>query len=49
MKGFISDEYGQAWGPFTAGALMAMIPVTALFLFLQKWIVGGLTAGSVKG
>ena len=49
MKGLISDQYGKAWGPFAAGALMAAIPVTALFLFLQKWIIGGLTAGSVKG
>ena len=49
MKGFISDQYAKAWGPFAAGALMAAIPVTALFLFLQKWIIGGLTAGSVKG
>jgi arabinogalactan oligomer / maltooligosaccharide transport system permease protein len=49
MKGFINDQYGQLWGPFAAGSLMAMIPVTALFLFLQRWIVSGLTAGSVKG
>jgi arabinogalactan oligomer / maltooligosaccharide transport system permease protein len=49
MQGFISQQYGQRWGPFTAGSLMALIPVTALFLFLQRWIVSGLTAGSVKG
>jgi arabinogalactan oligomer / maltooligosaccharide transport system permease protein len=49
MRGFISDQYNQAWGPFAAGSLMAAIPVTALFLFLQRWIVSGLTAGSVKG
>jgi len=49
MKGFIGDQYGQLWGPFAAGSLMAMIPVTALFFFLQRWIVSGLTAGSVKG
>ena len=49
MQQFISQQYGQRWGPFTAGALMAMIPVTLLFLFLQRWIVSGLTAGSVKG
>jgi len=49
MRGFISQQYGQRWGPFAAGSLMAMIPVTALFLFLQKWIVGGLTSGAVKG
>ncbi len=49
MKGFITDEYDQAWGPFAAGALLAAIPVAALFMFLQRWIVSGLTAGSVKG
>jgi arabinogalactan oligomer/maltooligosaccharide transport system permease protein len=49
MQGFISDQYGQRWGPFAAGSLMAMVPVVALFLFLQRWIVSGLTAGSVKG
>jgi arabinogalactan oligomer/maltooligosaccharide transport system permease protein len=49
MQNFISGQYGQAWGPFAAGALMAAIPAAVLFLFLQKWIIGGLTAGSVKG
>ena len=36
------------WSAFSAGAVMAAIPVMILFLFLQKYIVGGLTAGSVK-
>ena len=49
LFGFISQQYGQRWGPFTAGALLVLIPVVALFMFLQKWIVSGLTAGSVKG
>ena len=49
LYGFINQNYGQHWGPFAAGSLMAMIPVAALFLFLQRWIVSGLTAGSVKG
>ena len=49
LYGFINQNYGQHWGPFAAGSLMAMIPVTALFLFLQRWIVSGLTAGGVKG
>jgi ABC-type maltose transport system permease subunit len=26
-----------------------MVPVVLLFLFLQRWIVSGLTAGAVKG
>jgi len=49
MQLFISGSYDKVWGPFTAGALLAAIPVTALFLFLQPYIVSGLTAGSVKG
>jgi len=49
MQGFISQQYGQRWGPFAAGSLMAIIPVVILFLILQKWIVNGLTAGAVKG
>jgi arabinogalactan oligomer/maltooligosaccharide transport system permease protein len=49
MRGFIDQQYGQRWGPFTAGALMAALPATILFLSLQKWLVGGLTQGSVKG
>ena len=49
LYGFINQNYGQHWGPFAAGSLMAMIPVTILFLFLQRYIVSGLTAGSVKG
>ena len=33
----------------TAGAILAAIPVVALFLFLQRYIVSGLTGGAVKG
>ena len=36
-------------GVFAAGAVLAALPVMALFLFLQKYIVSGLTAGGVKG
>jgi arabinogalactan oligomer/maltooligosaccharide transport system permease protein len=49
MRGFIDQQYGQRWGPFAAGALLAAVPATILFMGLQKWIVSGLTAGSVKG
>lgn len=49
LQGFIANEYSENWGPFAAGALLAAIPVVILFMFLQRFIVGGLTAGSVKG
>jgi arabinogalactan oligomer/maltooligosaccharide transport system permease protein len=49
LRIYIDKKYSNNWGPFAAGALLAAIPVTALFLGLQKYIVGGLTQGSVKG
>ena len=49
MQLFVSGSYDKVWGPFTAGALLAALPVAALFLLLQPFIVSGLTAGSVKG
>jgi arabinogalactan oligomer/maltooligosaccharide transport system permease protein len=49
MRGFIDAQYGQRWGPFAAGVMLAAIPAAALFMSLQKWIVSGLTQGSVKG
>jgi arabinogalactan oligomer/maltooligosaccharide transport system permease protein len=49
MYQLISNQYDKTWGPFAAGALIAAVPVAALFMFLQRWIVSGLTAGSVKG
>ncbi|MBS3767307.1 MAG: sugar ABC transporter permease [Candidatus Cloacimonetes bacterium] len=36
------------WGLYAAGAIVISIPVVALFLFLSKWLVSGLTLGSVK-
>jgi maltose/maltodextrin transport system permease protein len=32
-----------------AAAVLSGLPITAVFLYCQKWIVGGLTAGGVKG
>lgn len=43
------DDQGNEWGQFAAGSVIAGAPVVVLFLFLQKYIVSGLTAGSVKG
>jgi arabinogalactan oligomer/maltooligosaccharide transport system permease protein len=45
----VSSLLEANWGLFAAGAVISAIPVLLLFLFLQKYIVGGLTAGSVKG
>lgn len=44
---YVSTDAKQ-WGVFAAGAVIAAILPMALFLSLQRFIVGGLTAGSVK-
>ncbi|GHG51072.1 sugar ABC transporter permease [Flavimobilis marinus] len=49
LYGWVSDQLEANWGLFAAGATISAIPVVLLFLFLQKYIVSGLTAGSVKG
>jgi maltose/maltodextrin transport system permease protein len=46
---FSSGPYQTEWGLFTAAALLGMLPMTVLFLSLQKYIVSGLTKGAVKG
>ncbi|MBN2412049.1 sugar ABC transporter permease [candidate division KSB1 bacterium] len=38
-----------SWGLYSAGAIIVSIPVVVLFLFLSRWLVSGLTLGSVKG
>ena len=49
LQQFIYGQYGKNWGPFTAGALLATIPVMTLFIILQKHLVSGLVSGSTKG
>ncbi len=49
MRGFIDQQYGQRWGFFAAGALMAAVPAALLFAWLQRFIVSGLSQGAVKG
>lgn len=41
-------EFTVQWGLLTAGGTLIAIPVTILFLLVQKRLVGGLTAGAVK-
>lgn len=49
LQQFISASYGNNWGAFAAGAVLGSIPQVTIFIILQEQIVGGLTAGSVKG
>ena len=49
LQQFIGGQYSENWGPFAAGSIIASVPIVIIFLSLQKYIVNGLTAGSVKG
>jgi arabinogalactan oligomer / maltooligosaccharide transport system permease protein len=44
----IGRERNSLFGQFSAGALLASLPVVLLYLGFQKQLVGGLTQGSVK-
>ncbi len=50
-RGLIVFEglYGSNWPQLAAAVLMLMLPMLVLFLFLQRYIISGLTAGAVKG
>lgn len=42
-------QFSTQYGVFAAGAIVTSVPVMAVFYVLQKYLVGGLTAGAVKG
>ncbi|GLY29684.1 ABC transporter permease subunit [Kineosporia sp. NBRC 101731] len=48
LYGIIAADRSNNLGVFAAGALLTALPVVLLFQFLQRYIVGGLTSGSVK-
>jgi len=48
LQGYVGD-FGTEWGRFAAGAILVSVPVMVLFFTLQRYLVEGLTAGSVKG
>ncbi|HET7398429.1 MAG TPA: carbohydrate ABC transporter permease [Intrasporangium sp.] len=43
-----NNEGVTNWGPVMAGTVLAMLPILVLFLFLQRQMIKGLTAGAVK-
>ena len=46
---FTAGQFDQKWGVFAAGALLGALPIMIIYLALQDQIVGGLSAGAVKG
>jgi arabinogalactan oligomer/maltooligosaccharide transport system permease protein len=44
-----AQQFTVAWGKFAAASVLIAIPVMVLFLYSSKWLISGLTLGSVKG
>lgn len=42
-------QYGTKWSYLSAFAIVTMIPVALIFIFMQKYIIAGMTNGAVKG
>lgn len=42
-------QYGTRWSYLSAFAIVTIIPVALIFVFMQKYIVSGMTSGAVKG
>jgi arabinogalactan oligomer/maltooligosaccharide transport system permease protein len=49
LYGMIAGDRNVNFGMFAAGTLITAVPTVGVFLWLQKYIVSGLTAGAVKG
>ena len=45
----LQGQYITQWGMFAAGSMLITLPVLAVFLYSSKWLISGLTLGSVKG
>jgi arabinogalactan oligomer/maltooligosaccharide transport system permease protein len=43
------NQYGAQWGPMTAASVLIAIPAGLVFLFAQRHLVTGMSAGAVKG
>ena len=45
----LANNFSIPWGIFAAGSVMTIVPVILVYTYFQKYLVGGLTLGGVKG
>ncbi|MFD3333251.1 sugar ABC transporter permease [Streptomyces sp. NPDC058700] len=43
------NQYGAQWGPMAAASVLIAVPAALVFLFAQRHLVTGMSAGAVKG
>ncbi|MBD2847105.1 sugar ABC transporter permease [Paenibacillus sp. IB182496] len=46
---FINDKFANNFTRFAAGAILIAVPIAAVFLFLQRYLITGLAEGATKG
>lgn len=49
LQTFITNQFAAHWTLFSAASVLSSLPIMILFMFLQRFIQGGLAAGAVKG
>jgi multiple sugar transport system permease protein len=47
MSQFFS-QYGRDWNSIMALNVIALLPLLAIFIWLQRWVITGMTAGAVR-
>ncbi|MBU5595488.1 sugar ABC transporter permease [Amphibacillus sp. MSJ-3] len=46
---FVNDQFANNFTRFAAGAILIAVPIAAVYLFLQKYLIAGLASGATKG
>ncbi|HHU19887.1 MAG TPA: sugar ABC transporter permease [Bacilli bacterium] len=46
---FVNDKFSNNFTRFSAGAILIAVPVSLVYLYLQKFLISGLTGGGTKG
>ncbi len=49
LYNLVAKQFGAEFTKFAAGAVLIAIPISLLFLSLQRYLISGLTAGGTKG
>lgn len=49
LYNFINNQFSTNFTIFAAGAILIAVPIALVFLLLQRYLIGGLTAGATKG
>ncbi|WP_100010022.1 sugar ABC transporter permease [Lentibacillus sediminis] len=49
LYNFINDQFANNFTRFAAGSVLVALPIAAIYLYLQRYLISGLTAGGTKG